>query len=1363
MVFSKSLNILIVIIFYSLGLCAQNSVGFRHVSAVVDNKVLNISNTTQDLLGNIWMVCYSGILVYDGYSFELTSNESIFSSKNIKEKVDNLVRDQEGNMWLLSNQGQVVRYNFKKGNYEEINESLLRGELITAIFNKGKSLWLASDKGSIYRFKDSKMELITKVAKISSSLNKIVDIEIRDTTGLYLSTADGKVFDYSLKSKEFSEVVGPFTGFPGKVRLHADEHNRLWIGTETYGLFVYDMETKSFIQDQFLNKERYSIDNELILDLFGDSKGNVWVGTDGGGLYRVDSNTGTIDRFTKNDFSEFSLSSNTILHISEDNHHNIWICTNYGRINVLPSNDNNIFYHPGSKDGKTHRVLSIYRTKGGTLWLGTDGDGITKIEFHQDSITKEFQYFKENGHEKGFYIQSIAEDERGNMWFGTYKNGLWHYDIKKDRFKKIKLYNVKKHEGTDVRTVFKDSKGRIWIGSNIQINVYSDAMELLACFDNNSHGLNGTIVESIYEDHNGVIWLGLYEGGLFNFNENLSDLSHSSFTDHSFDQHGNRINNAARSITQVTEEELLLIGQRGTLFQYNITNNTFINFEQLKNIPHQNFSAILMEDKDNIWLSSTGGISHLNLKNDSLTNYYAADGFQSDVFTLRSSFKDDENRLYFGGMRGVNYFNPEKLQKQTKEATLQIKEIEVLNQPAHVLIPDQVQSGNTNVRNLNLKNNQSSFSFKFSAIGDILNPKFHYAYRLKGFNKEWIDSRPERMATYTNIPPGNYTFEVKAGTKKGIWDIPVQQIAISIAPPFWNSWGAYIVYFIFLLFVGLSISRWLLLRRKYFFESVIHKKEKELNDLKMNFFTKMSHEIQTPITLILSPLDEMLSWAEKNGNLLLKERIEIISYNAQRLSKIARELTLVRNKELNRLRLTVTENNLYQDIENITGSFKELARKKRIDFVINCPKNLSGVWYDRQKIEHVVYNLLSNAFKFTPKEGNISLNIVPINDKKSIKLSVSDSGSGIPQGELENIFELFYQSQSGKTTQEGTGIGLALSKEIMDLHHGKIEVESTEVEGTVFTITLPITEDAYQDYERITSSLPQEAIAENGPMENSIEFENDMLDSKTKTVLLVEDNYDLQMFLKELLSKFYNVIVAENGEEGFYYAKSNLPDLILSDVMMPLLDGVEMCKRLQKDELTKHIPIVLLTAKYSTNAKILGLKSGAIEYINKPFNTGELLLKIQNIISSKENIIQKYRKEVISHPEVGLEKSQNELFLENLVTQIDKRMKDPHLKMEDLAESLNMGYSSLYRKCQSVTGKSLVEFVRLLRLKKAAILITKYEHTISEAACNTGFNDPKYLSKCFKNHFNKTPGKFKKEALEEGVEVYLKRYKLEDV
>lgn len=1349
--------LLVFAVWYSTILYAQNHTNFNHISPLLNNKLVSVSKTIEGPVGNIWMLCADGVLIYDGYNYKLIKNKTIFKEWTPNENKRDVIIDKKKNIWFVTESGLVSKFNAKTSSFESVT-SILKVP-VRKIRAKDDSVWLATKTNEIYVYNNQKFNKILTISDFVPSLNEvdIIDIDLPNPDELFFCTDNGKVFNYSIKRKQFNEVVGLFTDFPGGLIFSSDNQNRLWIGTETFGLFVYDVAKQEFIQNTFFDKDNFNINRELFLSLFCDSNGNIWGGTDGGGLYKIDSNSGKIELFTKHDSNEFSLGSNTILNISEDSHKNIWISTNYGKLNVLPYNNNSIGYHEGSANNIPQRVLSVCKSSRHVMWLGTDGSGLTKVT-HNGSV-EEVQYFNNIALNKGYYVQTIVEDSQANIWFGTYKNGLFFHNTSNNTFKKIDIINAKNQKATDVRTLFKDSRGRIWVGSNISLNVYSSNLKLLASFESGFNGLEGVIMESIIEDRHGVIWVGMHDGGLFKLNEDIDNLNNSSFINQ---PHINKNDEnelyAVKYMALGDKNEMWLINDNRKLLKFDTQSRYFETFEHIESINSINLLTAIVDGK-NLWLSTNEGIICLNTETYTAKTFYHTDGLQDNAFLSRSAFKDEEGILYFGGIKGVNYFNPKALKKKESYANLYINDIEILNQPIDSLIPTQNTTGTYNVESLKLKYNQSSFSFRFSAIDNILNPKYYYAYRLKGFDEDWITNHSERVATYTNIPPGHYIFEVKAGSKQNNWDIPAKHISIIIAQPLWNKPIAYVLYLVILILMAYGIRRWYLLRKKLFLEKVSHKKENELHELKMGFFAKMSHEIQTPITLILGPIDDMLGRADKNGNLLLKQRLKIISNNAKRLSKIARELTLVRNRELSRLKLIITKNDLYKDIEDISLSFKELARNKQIDFAINCPKNLNKLWYDKEKIEHVVYNLLSNAFKFTPKEGFVQLNVVPTNSKKLIKISVTDSGPGILKEELDTIFELFYQSHLGKKNK-GSGIGLALTKELVDLHKGKIEVESKPNEGTMFTITIPIAEDAYDESERIitgdSENLNGKQVLDEKPLPPAEE-----LNLAKKTILIVEDNYDLQTFLKDLLIDQYNIILAENGEEGYYYAKSNLPDLILSDIMMPKLDGIGMCEKLQNDNLTKHIPVILLTAKNSTNSKISGLKSGAIEYISKPFNTNELLLKVKNIIISKEHIISKYRKEAISRPEVLIKKSQDEIFLENLVSNINLRIDDANFKMEELAVSLNMSYSSLYRKCQSLTGHSLVDFVRYLRLKKAAVLITKYGYNISETSFMTGFNDPKYFSKCFKKHFKKTPGNFKKEAQREDVNLYLKKYAID--
>ncbi|AUC86177.1 hypothetical protein CW731_13205 [Polaribacter sp. ALD11] len=1331
--------------FFFLALCviglvfstnAQSNLNIKHLSPLHKNKQIDIKQIAHDSIGNIWMSSGYGILKYNGYSYNFIDIKEVFVNAIPNDQIKQITSDNKNNIWIKSTKGLLTKYDSKRGVFNSIDPFIKEPVEIIKPIKKG--LLLATTSGKIYTYSNNKAKYICTIPNIASTENRIASIDAYMETEFFISTQKGKVYNYSLTTEKIQEIVADFSNYPGVTILQVDNNDKLWMGTEAHGLFVYDIKQKKLIQDSFLKGKTEGIKKEFFISFYYDSNGFVWSGTDGGGIYKINSKTGQIVIY-KNKFPNlFSISSNTIINISKDLQQNIWLVTNHGNANVIPKPNNNINYHKGSIAGTPVRVLSIYKSTKETLWIGTDGNGLTRIEKNK----KPKEYF--NNIDNNFYIQSITEDDDTNIWLGTYRNGLWKFDSKTEKFSKITVTNKLNQAAKDVRTTFKDSKGRIWVGSTVSLNVYSKNEKLLASFNYNKATLNGIIVESIIEDQSKNIWIGQQNGGLFKFNEDFKNIEKSTFTHYSEDH-----KNAAPRIIDMClgkENEIWFINQDFDLNLFNSKTATFHKFKHLFPNKKHSFTAIIAQDSTNLWLSSYQGVHHFNVEKKEITSYYSSEGFLEEPYIIRSSFKDKDGQIYFGSVKGINFFDPTKITKTHIEAHLFITSIDILNKPAKEIIPEQINSAIFNIDKLHLKYNQSSFTFKFAAIGNVINPNYNYSYRLKGFEKEWKSTYSEGSATYTNIPSGDYVFEIKANEINQPLNILKKQINLTISPPIWQNSYAYLFYLLILFILIFTFSKWFIIRRKLLINKISRRKEKELHKERINFFTKMSHEIQTPITLIIGPIDDMLKRAERNGNLLLKERLNIISNNASRLSRIARDLTLVRNRDLNRLQLSVTQNNLKENIHKICLSFKELARIKNIDFTVNCPNNIENTWYDKDKIEHILYNIIGNAFKYTPKEGNIQLTVKPLNKKEVLKISISDSGVGIPKEELEDIFKLFYRS-TNKNEAKGTGIGLALTKELINLHKGKIKVDSSRAEGTTFTIKLPVSESFYTDDEKITSSRNevQKKVSIDSITLKEATVTNDFNTTK-KTVLIVEDNFELQKFLQDLLLEQYNVILAENGKEGYYLAKNNLPDLIISDVMMPEMDGIEMCDMLSKDNLTKHIPIILLTAKNSTQAKITGLKTGAIEYINKPFNSNELLLKTHNIIAAKESIISKYRKELINNPKIKIEKSQDELFLESLNKIVNERLSDSNFKVDELADKLNMSHSSLYRKCSSLTGLSLIDYIRQTRLNKAAVLLAKYGYNISEVAYLVGFNNPKYFSKSFKSQFNSTPKGFKNKA-----------------
>lgn len=1332
----------------------QNPSNFVSLPFNIDNQDVKVTHSVQDRMGYVWLAHASGISKYNGYNFEFIPKEQIFKSATSSDEVKEVFKDSRGMIWALSLNGKLS-FLQKNGTFSSLDQHLNGFSTkysIEVVYPDREKIWMATKTGDVYSYDHElgRMDSITSVPITGHGPYGINSMAVRKSEQLILGTYKGPIYVYDMGTKKKEILDFPYNyALTDNTQLLLDSQNRLWIGSSyvNLGILVYDFDKEVFVQDTlFKNLPKGQI-NELFTAMYCDIDGYIWLGTDGNGLYRIDPLLGDVEIFKHDDLNKFTLSTNTVIDINEDLRHNLWVLTNYGNLNILRKSNNHINYHPGKINLKPVRVLSAYRARNGALWIGTDGEGLTKIGAEGPNL----QFFENTFDQKGYYIHSINEDEGNNIWVGTYKNGLLIYDNKRKSFEKKVLLDEDGHSVQDVRFIFRDSKKRMWVTTDQGLYVFLNSNVLLAKFGNNTHGLVGNISQSIVEDAKGNIWVAYNGGGLFKFNEDKTEFSGSKFSRYTSlnDTQLTNKNNDILSMSCIGSNTIWLVAADGRLVRFDISDQQF-HLVQLQNFPGEKlsnssngpiFKSILQEDQNNLWLGSTTGLWHYNLKDSITTVYQERDGLQDNFFMQRSVHKGSDGFFYFGGLNGINYFKPGKIQKEAVLAELVIEEMEILNQPAIALVPDQLKDGIEKIAQLDLKHNQSSFSFRFLAIDNILFPNYNYAYRLKGFNDSWIFAGKERLATYTNIPPGEYTFEVKAGTKTGRWDIGEKSVALHISEPFWNSGWAHLLYAILGCGMLYGIFLWVRLRNRLQAEELQHHHEKELYALKMNFFAKMSHEIQTPLTLILIPLEEMMERAVQTGNLLLQQRLRLISNNAKRLSRIVFELTSLRDKELEKLVLRPAPVNIISDLKEIASSFEEQAKFKGINFNCSYPKEELVMLYDKDKLEHIVFNLLSNAFKFTPKGGSVIFDVVVEEWDRTIKMSVTDSGPGIPKAELENIFRLFYQADSGKE-QVGTGIGLALTKELVDLHHGKIDVKSELDRGTCFSVTLPMTEDQPTISKPMDDRPIWESIVTEENLDLTIAGAQEYKGS-AKSILIVEDNYELQISLRDIFMGYYNVLLAENGEEGLQMALEKQPDIIITDVMMPKMDGIEMSTKLQQNGMTAHIPIIILTAKKTPKNKLMGLRAGALEFIGKPFQINELVLKVNNIITKNDRLVLKYKNDLISTPKEGPTKSQDEVFLGKLVALIENEISNPDFKLEDLSDSLNMSYSAIYRKFQTLTGKKIVEFVRTMRLKKASILIADCNYSISEAAFMVGFNDPKYFSKCFKKEFGLSPKKIK--------------------
>lgn len=1339
------LNIVVVFISLNINSYASELANLIHLTAEVGRQQTNITNVVEDSLGYLWMESKMGILRFDGYDYKHYRNSQIFGPNGYSSSILGITKDTKDQVWFVARDGKIAKLlnseHFEQHHLGYLN--LKYNSELTSMQMTEECLWVGTNSGTLIglNLKDS-----TQISfNIHSPNESILSISKSSDNTIWFSTNKGRVFNGNLSTQKLIELKLPKSNQYNNIVLTTDTNGNVWIGTELFGLYFYDTKTSSF--KQFNNKSSPSrfVPSNMIITIFIDRQGIIWAGTDGGGLYRIDPQTYKLKLYTHSKTNQFSLQSNTVIGINQTKNDDIWVFTNYGNINILPAESSTIGYHSGSISGSPSRILSVLKTRSGKLWLGTDGEGITIVD-KNGVPQKQFSAGTQTARGlPGNYIQAMQEDKQGNIWIGTYLNGLAIYDANKDYFSSIATSNYTNQPSTDIRALYIDKQDRVWAGSNTGIFIFSKEAKQLAYFPKNKNGLVGDIAEVFMEDENSNLWIGMYNGGIAQFNE-AEQLNNSSFTSYNISISNNPAENSVYSGVADKNGNLYLINSNSDLIKFSIARKKVVPIEGITKDKLSQIHGIIMTDKDNIWASRTDGISHIDLANKEYYKYTQKNGTLKGGYLTGSVYNDTNKILYFGGVDGVNFFNPSHMKTKQTKHHLYINHLTIINQDAQQLIPEQMSEGIEHLESILLKPNHNSFALQFSVIDDYLDPDYFYAYRLKGFDNNWITHDNQRTAKYTNIPPGEYTFEVKAGSTRNQWDITPRSLKIKILTPVGYRWWAIALYIILAALIGFFIIRyslmWSRLKKKLLMEEWENEKNKELYAMKMNFFAKMSHEIQTPLTLILSPLEDMLERAE--GNLLLSQRLKVIKNNAKRLSRIALELVTVRNKEIGKLKLKATRNNLAQEIDNIAMSFYEQARYRNIDFNIEGTSNKEiWVWYDKEKIEHVLYNLLTNAFKFTPQEGQITLTVTENTSLNSIAVEISDTGIGIPKKDLNNIFNLFYQSPNGEKIG-GTGIGLALSSELIALHKGDIKVKSQINKGTTFTISLPLgsehlSEDEIKPVEQLQNEneLPKTVIA---PIPSK---KTSNRDKTERNIMLVEDNYEMLMFLEDSFKPEFNVCSVQNGKEAINAINKFTPDLIISDVMMPLMDGITLCKTLKKQKNTRHIPVILLTTKHATASKLEGLKFGAIEYINKPFNVKELLLKVNNILDAQQDLIEQYRTEILTNSKEIKVDSPDEKFIESILTELENNYEDSDFRLEELATKLNMSYSNIYRKFQTITGKTLVDFLRYFRLQKAAQLLEKYNFSIAEIAYRVGFNDPKYFSKCFKKEYQKTPRQYK--------------------
>ena len=1308
-----------------------------------------VSAITQDRFGYLWLGTLNGLVRYDGYNIKTYTPVKDDSLSIDNRWINKIFEDQTGSLWIGTTTGLNL-FNCKTENFTRYLNSIS----VMDICDDGiGNLWVAANKG-LYQFnrENNTFRQINfndsaytdESSYANGKANKLVDLSSANITSiaadslsgnLFLGTSSG-LYSYDPRKNVVQKIPSEFD-LENILTLYRASYGIIWIGFDK-GFARFNPESRQFTFHQKINLPVTAIaedddgylwcyagsqtwaatGNELIVinsrtneyqrrnseqiwSMYKDNSGIFWFGTRFEGLNKWNKNKWKFDSYKHLPEIKNSLSSDFVWNIYVDPEGIIWIGTQNGLDRF--DRQKGTFKHYLINNNE---ITAILGDGSGYLWLGTRTQGLVKF----DPLNETFQIFSHNPKDEtsigGNHVFSILTDSHGEMWVVTRYNGLNLFNKTSGTFTRYR--NDPKDPGSlshnDIFFIYEDRSSNLWICAE-NLNRYDRVSGKFSSVEL----IKNMLPTSVFEDSKGNFWVSTYFNGLL----------------------------------LVDKEKLVVLK----------------NYTEKEGLPYNTITNIVEDIKGNLWIKTFNGYSRFNPETESFRNYYTSDGLPEIMTRLVYTYESSVNEVFFGSSEGFYCFYPDSIKDDPTTPKVVISNISLFNKPDETLSYDGFIS---EIEKINLPHNHNDLRFDFVGLHYGEPEKNKYKYMLENFDREFVDAGTQRNATYTNLSPGEYIFRVVASNRDGVWNEEGASLKIIISPPFWATWWAYSLYIIFFGLILYGARRYEMnrvnLKNQVKLDEVMLKEKEETDKMKSRFFANISHEFRTPLTLILGPANKINP--DLPGDEIQKQT-GLIKRNASRLLNLVNQLLDLSKLEAGKLTLQASKGNIVAFVRGVTMSFESLAEKKGIRLKVKAERDDIELYFDRDKMAKILANLLSNAFKFTGEGGEITVSVrhaelvsasslkaeIPKQVRDVIIISITDTGIGISEEELPKLFDRFYQVDSSQTREhEGTGIGLALTKELVELHQGSIRVNSKVGQGSEFIVELPIGRKHLSDDEIVESPVQEKErvdIAEELNSSPTIQPipEDDEIESEDKTIILVvEDNADVRNYIKDSLDDSYRVLEAVNGEQGVKKASEIIPDLIISDIMMPKMDGNELSRRIKNDERTSHIPVILLTAKSEQESKLEGLETGADDYLTKPFDTKELLVRIKNLISIRRKLQEKFSGGKIISRQVEKKLSNlDEKFLTKVLEVAETHLSEEEFSIEEFGNEVGMGRVQLHRKLKALTGKSPSLFLRSVRLAKAKKMIEEKQGNISEIAYSVGFSTPIYFTKCFKEEFGYTP------------------------
>ncbi len=1328
--------------FFFVTLAYSSDITFEHLGFEKGLSQITIYSLYQDELGEIWIGTNDGLMRYNGNEVKNVSSttEDLELSSGV---VSTICGDKNGHIYALIND-RFVEFDLK---LQKLRPFLLpeniRSERILAITFGKAGLWFATSN-SIYKLKNGKHE---KYAEIKNP-NILITALCETTDGnLIVGTLDDGVYIIDNAQKQFNIIPAKI----GVYTIYEDSKQNIWVCTREDGLIRIDNQRQiSFINNK--SEELKRLSSNIVRSVCEDNKNHLWVGTFGG-LDKMDLSTYEIKHYGISTEKRYSLSSQSVRCLMKDNQGTIWAGTYFGGVDYFyPNLDVSQYYDlkKSATDFLYPIAGKIIEDKRGDLWICTDGKGL--VYFNRE--LKKYQYFStDNSNISGNNIKTIYYDESKDvLWIGTYRYGLSKLDIKTGKFTQ---YNIGGENSTIPNELMETVQAIVPFNDYLLLGT----LHGLVAFDIKSSKTTQLEITKAVRDFlpDGImLWVALPDA-LVRYNISTGKVEQE------FKQTDTKIKNLPKNrITRIfidSKKRLWVATDGGGIVYLDRKKHTFTLYNSRTcGIENDNVSC-LSESKFGYLLAGTNtGFSRIDVERKKSANYSTKNGFSLASLNFGSILTASDGKLVMGGIDGITIFNEESFSSLGKPFNIRFSNLWINNKK---VIPDDETGVLTQAlpfaKEIELHHDHRIISLEISTDNFIRANQPNIQYRLEGFSNQWVDLDANNTINYMNLPAGNYTLKVQNRLNNGVSTENAIELKIKVLPPFYASLFAYILYIILFAALSFWIFRFsrtrFLLRASLEYERRERENNEKITQSKLRFFTNISHEFRTPLTLIIGQL-EMLMQSSKIAPVFYKSIVNVHN-NAQKLNQLINELLDFRKQEQGFKKLRVSEYDIVEFMHEVYLSFQEYARFHKINFEINFNQDRVLVWFDYAEMQKVCYNLISNAFKFTNKEGLISLKISATKDE--VTISVSDSGSGISKNDQDKIFNIFYQAENEERPKNGTGIGLALSKGIVELHNGTIRIESDPGKGSTFFVSLKLGNAHFINNSKV--EIIEKDDSEMKEINIDTKLDNDFLkelwDNQSvhfevkPTMLIVEDNDNLRELLVNIFRSLYQVIEASNGNEGYELANEKHPDIIISDIMMPEMNGNELCSKIKTNFETCHIPVVLLTAQTSPEQNIEGLKHGADDYITKPFNVKILLTRCNNLLVGRKILQEKYSKQIDNTAYKIASNELDQAFIEKAIKIIEHNLSNENLDVNLLCSEMAIGRRVFFYKMKSITGETPNDFIQNIRLKKAAWIIQNVpDKTISEISDELGYNSISYFGKCFKAKFGVVPSEYKKQSSE---------------